>query len=279
MKKFNFLKTIFLLLSFCFLENLIRKFFCGGNIGNSNVHQSLAPIIPIAISAGITAAQMISSAIQKRKARQALENLQQQPLPGFSVAPEIQQQYTQAMAGAKYGYSPEETAAFNEQLARQQGTLFQSAVDLSGGNLAGAIGRGIKSQNIGALNTFASQGAQLQQQKFRYAGNIAQQLQQQQNMADQAKIQRRLLLEQMYGGAMKQQQENIYAGMGGLAAMGTQYALGESQRQMYKDMYPEKKRVGEESGVGDADFASELARRKKLYLPPIIEENPNTLYR
>src|SRR3972149_3197792 len=104
------------------------------------------PVIAGVIGGVSTGAQMIMSGVQERRARLGLEELQKQPFPEISVAPELQTAYGTAMGISQYGFSPEQTAAFNERLARTQGTAFQSAIDLSGGQMAGAISGGLQAQ-------------------------------------------------------------------------------------------------------------------------------------
>ena len=69
--------------------------------------------------------------------------------------------------------------------------------------------------NIGALNQFAANDASLRRNNIRYAGQMAGQLQSQQNLATQAAIQRRIMLEQAYGRAMQAGLNNIVGGVQG----------------------------------------------------------------
>lgn len=194
------------------------------------------PIIGASIAAGMQGIQMIQSGVKQRKARLGLEELQKTPFPEITVSPEMQGAYSQAQAISKYGFSPEETAAFNQNLARSQGTAFQSAVDMSGGQLAGAIGGGLQTQKIGAINQFAAEGAGLKLKKIQYAGDIAGQIQAIKQAGEAQKIQYRLALETAYGTAQKQQAENVSQGFGNLAQLGVQTGLSvQNQRNFDAD--------------------------------------------
>jgi hypothetical protein len=60
---------------------------------------------------------------------------------------------------AQRGYTPQEEGAFKNNLATNQNTAYNNAINQSGGNLAQAINAGLQSQNIGALNQFAANDA------------------------------------------------------------------------------------------------------------------------
>jgi hypothetical protein len=166
------------------------------------------------VSAGIKG---VTGVIQASQAGKQLNNLAKTPIDEYSISPELQHSYSRAEAMANQGFAPEEKAAFQSGVARQQAGAFQNAVDQSGGNLSSAIGAALKSQNIGVQSDFAAQGSRLRSQHMQYADELAGRIQSQKNLMTEAKRQRRTMLEQAYGAAKKQGIENITGALTGAA--------------------------------------------------------------
>jgi hypothetical protein len=166
------------------------------------------------VSAGIKG---VTGVIQASQAGKQLKNLSKTPIDEYSVSPELQNSYSRAEAMANQGFAPEEKAAFQQGVGRQQAGAFQNAVDQSGGNLSSAIGAALKSQNIGVQSDFAAQGSRLKSQHMQYADELAGRIQSQKNLMTEAKRQRRTMLEQAYGSAKKQGIENITGALTGAA--------------------------------------------------------------
>lgn len=187
-------------------------------------------MLPLAaVGLGIAGASQLfqigQSIVEKNRAKKALKELSAQPVPEIGVAPELMKSYSRAEDNAKYGFSGEETSAFNQNLSRAQNTRLQAAKDVGGGQIAGVINAMDNADSINAINQFAAQGARLQQDKIQYADQIAGRLQDIKRMNDEYKIQRRMQLEQAYGGAVRQQQTNINNAIGGIGALGFQAAF------------------------------------------------------
>lgn len=189
------------------------------------------PIItPLAIGAGTEIYNIAQSTHEKNLAKKSLAELNKTPFPGISVSPELQGAYNTAQANSKYGFSPEETAAFNQNLARSQNTQFQNAKDIGGGQLSGAINNLSNANNINAINTFAAKGAGLQLDKQQYADSLAGKIQGIKNANEEQTINRRTQLEQAFGGATRQQGENIREGVAGIGALASQGASSYGMR-------------------------------------------------
>lgn len=180
----------------------------------------------LAIAGAAAAAKGIAGAIQTSKAQKALKEINQTAAPEYSEDPRLTQAYNQAQAMSNRGYTAEESNAFRQQLARTQQAQKQSALDLTGGQMGGAINSVLNANQSGAINQFAAQDAGLRRQNIAYAGGLAQAVQSQQNMIQQQKIARRQMLEQAYGTAAAMGKENMagafdsltnaaVAGMGG----------------------------------------------------------------
>lgn len=187
-------------------------------------------ITPLAIGAGTAIYNIAESAHEKHLAKKSLAELNKTPATGISVAPELQGAYNSAQANSKYGFSPEETAAFNQNLSRAQNTQFQNAKDIGGGQLSGTINNMNNANNINAINTFAAKGASLQQDKQQYADSLGLKIQGIKNANEEQQIARRSQLEQTFGGAIKQQGENIREGVAGLGAIAAQGASSYGMR-------------------------------------------------
>ncbi len=170
---------------------------------------SLVPGLGLA-EGGIQAGLGIYEAYQGSK---ALKNLQGQPMPEYSMSPEYTDYFNQTKQRSGFGFDPSEKAAFNQNIAQQQNTGFQQGIQQSGGNLAQALSAGFGAQNLQAQNHFAEQNAQLHRQNLADYGQAAGQMQNQENLINQQKIQRRTQLEQQYGGALNAGLSNITSGL------------------------------------------------------------------
>lgn len=158
------------------------------------------PVIAASVVGGVQALQGGYQAYQGYK---GLKNLSNKPYPQYSLSPQLSSAYNAAQQNAQRGYSPQQTAAFQSELAQNNNAQYQKGVDRAGGSLSGAIQSGINYGNIGALNKFASNDASLQAQHQNTAYGLAGQIQNQQNMATQAQLQQRQQLENSYGSALR----------------------------------------------------------------------------
>lgn len=163
------------------------------------------------VGAGIKIAGGIN---QTSKANKALKKLNETPFPEYSEDPRLTSAYNRAEAMSSQGFAPEEKAQFQGQLARSQNATRQSAMDLSGGDMGGAINSVLQANQTGAINQFAAKDAGLRRENIQYADTLASQVQSQQNMMQQQKIARRQMLETAYGQAVAQGRENTYGAIG-----------------------------------------------------------------
>lgn len=184
------------------------------------------------VSAGLTY-QVAQSVDKKHKAKKGLAELNKTPIQEVGVSPELQSAYTGAQDRSKYGFSPTETAAFNQNLSRAQNTQFQQAKDVGGGQMAGTLNRMGNVETFGALNQFASKGAGLQLQKIEYADQLGSQIQAIKDKKVEDARAYRIMLEQQYGGAKRQQQENMNNAVGSATAIGAQVAQSYQTQKNY----------------------------------------------
>ncbi len=180
------------------------------------------------VAAGVATVGIGVGVYQHSQAKKALKNLQNQEMPQYTMSPESRNYYDTVRQQAQGGFSNAETAAFKQNLAQQQNAGYQQAIQQSGGNLGQALSTGLQAQNIGALNQFAGQDAQLHRQNIAQLGAATGDVQGQYNLINQQKIQRRTMLEQAYGQAMQAGLSNMY---GGLQAGGNavNYSLANNQ--------------------------------------------------
>lgn len=161
--------------------------------------------MPLPLAAASLGLGLVQAGYGLYKANQ----LDNQPLPLPEVTPEMRNAYNRAEGMATQGYTPQEAAAFKQNLATSNNLSYRNAVNMAGGNLAGAIGRGIQANNLGALNQFASNDASLRRSNMRYADSLASHLQSISNAKQQMLMARRGQAEQAAGGALQSGLNNV----------------------------------------------------------------------
>jgi hypothetical protein len=107
--------------------------------------------------AGAKAYGAIDSAIQNKRLMRSLEKLQQQPIDKFTVTPQIENLYRQAMSDASNpeGFGGATTNAFRQNLGRFQRGRFNQALNMSGGSGARGINAVLNNQGMDSINQFA----------------------------------------------------------------------------------------------------------------------------
>lgn len=201
------------------------------------------------IGAGAEAFNIAESLYKDNQAKKALNKLNETPISEVSVSPELQNSYGRSESMSKYGFSPEETVAFNQNLSRTQNTQFQAAKDIGGGQLSSTINNMDNASNINAINNFAAKGAGLQLEKIQYADELAGQIQNIKDRKVEDARNRRMTLESQYGGAIKQQQENISQGIGSIAALEAQYGTSVQEQNNFNKLYPDSNNTPDLSGL------------------------------
>lgn len=152
--------------------------------------------------------------------------------PRFAEDP----RFTQAAGRAEYmagmGYTPQERAAFQSDVAAQTAGDYRRGIDMSGGNMARALGGISTARTIGAFNRFAGQDAALRRQNINYADQFSRERQRRADMQTRADMEQydaeqRALgqamssgLTQMAGAANFNQAMNFYGKQGVAGASG-----------------------------------------------------------
>lgn len=171
----------------------------------------------------LAAGSLILGAIQTGVGMYQLNKLNKEPMPNFGITPEQMQSFSRAQGRTGYGYSPEQRSNYFQQVAGRYAQNYGNAMKLSGGNLSGALNRGLQAGNLRDFSNFAAGDAQQQQQNIRYADQQGQQITQQRNLITNQNIQNRIRKEQAFGGAMQSGLQNL-AGAANFFAMNDGFA-------------------------------------------------------
>jgi hypothetical protein len=160
--------------------------------------------------------------------------------PRFQEDPRFAQAAGRAEYMAGMGYMPQERAAFQGDIASQTAGDYRRGIDMSGGNMARALGGISTARTMGAYNRFAAQDAALRRQNINYSDQFSRERQRRADMqtqADMAQYDREQQatgqamssgLTQMAGAANFSQAMNFYGkqGMTGGGAAAAGYAGG-----------------------------------------------------
>lgn len=178
-------------------------------------YEAIAPLIALAVVQGLM------GLYQKQKADQELKALHSQKVPSFGETPEMRASRTRANEMAKGGFTPQENAVFQQNLARANNASYNRAMNIAP-NQSSAINAGINYANLGALNQHAGQDAALHRQNILYSDKFSQTLQTLSNMNIEKQLQQRLLAEQALGKASQ-------SGLMNIGSAASYAALGASQ--------------------------------------------------
>lgn len=145
--------------------------------------------------AGIQGAKGIADMFSSQN---QLDDLHKKPFPLQSETPEQKQLRLEAMDRRNQGFTPAQTSAYQQQLARSENTGYQRTMNVAPG-LAGAALAGINYTNTGAVGDFATRDAQQQKENFKTASGFVNQLQSISNNNIAAQQRNRIMAEQSLG--------------------------------------------------------------------------------
>lgn len=151
-----------------------RQLMAGGGMGGMDI-SSYAQL-----TAG--GAQNIIGLYEWYQGEQMKKRLRGVPNPRYKEANEMASSRLRAEQMAKGGYTPAETSAFFQNLAKLSNQNYNKATQTGGGGLASTVNAGIGYNKLGALNTYASQDASLHRQNVQYADSFYKNLQLLKNM-------------------------------------------------------------------------------------------------
>lgn len=138
-----------------------------------------------------------------------MNKLNKEKFPEYTASPELQMAKTRSGQMSKMGYTPEQRGSFNATMGQMLNQDYLNTVGMAGGNLAQAANARRAGMRLGALNQFAQGDAAQRMSNIRYDDNMTDKLQRLRDMNTQVSLQRRMALEQAYGGAIKTGTENI----------------------------------------------------------------------
>jgi hypothetical protein len=138
-----------------------------------------------------------------------MQQLNKQAFPEYSATADLQKAKSRSGQFAQMGYSPEQRNTFMQDMARIGNEDYINAINMSGGNLSRALGARRSAMRFNALNQFAQGDAAQRMSNIRYDDSMTDKIQRLQDMNTQVKLNRRMALEQAYGGAIKSGTENI----------------------------------------------------------------------
>ena len=157
-------------------------------------------------------------AIQTYMGMKGLKELNKKERPNYSVSPEMYNSQQRSFINSKYGFTPQQTGNFNQQLGRNMVGNFRNQVNMGGGSLSQALSSRGNAQNLGALNQFANQDASLLNQNIRYNDQMNANIQNQLNRAVGQNVAYRMSDEKAVGGSLQSGLTNLASGMNSMSS-------------------------------------------------------------
>lgn len=157
-------------------------------------------------------------AIQTYMGMKGLKELNKKERPNYSVSPEMYNSQQRSFINSKYGFTPQQTGNFNQQLGRNMVGNFRNQVNMGGGSLSQALSSRGNAQNLGALNQFANQDAALLNQNIRYNDQMNANIQNQLNRRVGQNVNYRMSDERAVGGSLQSGLTNLASGMNSMSS-------------------------------------------------------------
>lgn len=151
-------------------------------------------------------------AFQSALAITKLLQLQKQGVQEFTPGAPLMKAYGRAVDMANAGFTPQETAAFIDNLYKNNATQYRLAVGRSGGSFAGQVQGGIDYGNVSAFGTFATNDAMLHRKNIGIENALAGELQNIQDKNTQAKISAHMAEQNAWGQALSAGINNVFMG-------------------------------------------------------------------
>ena len=151
----------------------------------------------------------VLGAVQLAGGIQGMKQLNKTPFPEYTETADLTKAKTRSGQFAQMGFTPEQRNTFMQDMARVGNEDYINAINMSGGNLARALNARRGAMRFNSLNQFAQGDAAQRMSNIRYDDSMTDKIQRLQNMNTQVALNRRMALEQAYGGAIKAGTENI----------------------------------------------------------------------
>jgi hypothetical protein len=157
-------------------------------------------------------------AVQTYMGMKGLRELNKQERPNYTVSPEMLQSQQRSFINSKYGFTPQQTGAFNQQVGRSLVGDFRNQVNMGGGNLAQALMSRGGVQRLNAFNQFANQDASLLNQNIRYNDQMNANIQNQLNRRVGQNVAYRMSDERAVGGGLQSGLTNLASGINSIGS-------------------------------------------------------------
>jgi hypothetical protein len=165
------------------------------------------------------AANLIAGGIESIWASNTLKQLDKTPFPQYSISPELQSAYSEAMGMKDQGLTGGEKASFQADVNRGAATNYQNAIKQSGGSGANAIMGAVNAEQLTAYDKIAATDAEVRRQNLTAYYQMSGEMQKQRNLISQQQIEQRMALEEQYGKTLQTGNSNILNGASSLAML------------------------------------------------------------
>ena len=160
-------------------------------------------------AAGFTPYGAALGAVQTIGGVIGMSQLNKEKYPEYTASEDLKAAKSRSGQRAMMGFTPAQTRAFQQNIGMSIMTDQQNSRDMAGGSLSQAVNARGSGQRLNSFNQFASADAQQQMGNIQYDDSMTDKLQNLRNKNTQEALNRRLRLEQAYGGAIKAGTENI----------------------------------------------------------------------
>lgn len=188
------------------------------------------------------------------RAEQQRKKYEKMGVPQYSEDPSMTASRLRAEQNAQQGFTPVQKSVFFNNLIKMSQQRLRQGQELSGGSLGQALNAGNTANNLGALNNFAGQDAQLQQENIKYADQFSRNLQTIRNMNTQNEYGRYVQLGQAITKAREDSLKNIVGG--------TQTFAGSGNSSLYGgegDIQQQKQSQGNENNAWQQSYGGGYA--------------------
>lgn len=148
---------------------------------------------------------------------QQLKSLERQPMPNYSVSPELSNAYNEALGQKDQGLSPEENTALQSNINRGTATNIYNSQKEGGGSLSNVVSGIASSDQLSAYDQVAALNAKMRESHLQDYYKLTDTVQQQKNLISQQQIAQRMELEEAYGKELQSGISNITKGVSSLS--------------------------------------------------------------
>lgn len=181
-------------------------------------------ITPVVAGAALKLGTTADSFMQQRKIEKQLKDLQKRAFPRYTVTPQVQDIYSQAVgeASTPRGFGGAISNRFRQNLAQNLAARLRAGSTAAGGSGARGVNAVLAGQQADAMANFAAQDEGITRANRNAAisrmGAGANQIQSIQNMNTGQDINYRMMLERALGSGLMQQRDYTRSQLSGLGS-------------------------------------------------------------